>query len=168
VRRRGGLALATLLLALPAAAAPQAGGGRPRPRDEAFRMIDAYIVSNLQEALGISDDQYTRLLPLVTKLQRDRRSLAQRRIQALQELNRVMRQGGATEARVTELLRELKAVEAEEPSTIRRDMDAIDGVLTPLQQAKYRLLEVEVERRLRALMAEMRGRGRARRQMPDN
>jgi Spy/CpxP family protein refolding chaperone len=165
------LVLAGLLAALtPLTLAAQPAAGRPRPRDEAFKMIDAYIVSNMQEALGISDDQYARLLPLVTKLQRDRRALVQRRIQALQELNRVVRQGGATEARVGELLRELKAVEAEEPATIRRDMDAVDAVLTPLQQAKYRLLEVEVERRLRALMSEMRGANRARRgrEMPEN
>jgi hypothetical protein len=155
---------------VPLAAAAQPASGRPRPRDEAFRMIDAYIVSNLQDTLGITDEQHARLLPLVTKLQRDRRALVQRRIQTLQELNRVVRQGGATEARVGELLRELKVVETEEPATIRRDMDAIDAVLTTVQQAKYRLLEVEVERRLRALMSEMRGQNRARRQrqMPPN
>lgn len=156
-----------MLTAAAASAAAQPAGGPRRPRDEAFRMIEAYIVSNMQEALGVTDEQFARLLPLVKRLQRDRRELAQRRIQTLQELHRVMRQGGATEARVTELLRELKALEVEEPATIRRNMDAIDAVLTPVQQAKYRLLEVEVERRLRALMAQMR-QNRARRELPQN
>jgi hypothetical protein len=162
VRLRVLVAAGLAALVAPLAASAQPAEGH-RPRDEAFRMIDAYIVSNLQEALGISDEQFTRLLPLVKRLQRDRRELVQRRIQALQELGRAVRHGGATEARVADLLRDLKAVEAEERDAIRRDMDAIDAVLTPLQQAKYRLLEVEVERRLRALMSELRGQNRGRR-----
>ena len=46
----------------------------------------------------------------------------------------------------------------------------IDVVLGPVQQAKYRLLEVEVERKLRALMTEMRGQNRGRRgtELPEN
>ena len=50
---------------------------------------------------------------------------------------------------MAELLREVKAAEAEEAATMRRDLDAIDAVLTPVQQAKYRVLEVEVERKIR-------------------
>jgi hypothetical protein len=151
------------------AAAQQGRGARP-PRDEAiFRMVEAYLVSNLQEALALSDDQFARVLPHVKRLQRDRRDAAQRRMKALQELRRVMQAGGATEARVGELLREVKAAEAEGPALVRRDMDALDGLLTPLQQAKYRLLEVEVERRLRALMAGRRtNRPRGAPELPEN
>jgi hypothetical protein len=150
------------------AAAQKAGGQRQRPREEAFRMIEAYLVSNLQEGLGLSDEQFTRVLPLVKRLQRDRREAGQRRMRAMQELNRVMQAGGATEARVADLLREVKAAEVEGPATVRRDMDAIDALLSPVQQAKYRLLEVEVERKLRGLMTEMRSQNRARRVLPDN
>lgn len=154
--------------AVPALAQPENRGQR-RPREEAFRMIEAYLVSNLQEALALNDDQFTRVLPLIKRLQRDRREAGQRRIKALQELNRTMQAGGATEGQVADLLREVKAAEAEGPALVRRDMDAVDAVLTPLQQAKYRLLEVEVERKLRGLMAEMRnGRGRRGQEMPEN
>jgi len=133
-------------------------------------MIEAYLVSNLQEGLSLSDDQFVRLLPLVKRLQRDRREVGQRRIKALQELHRVMQAGGATEARVAELLREVKAAETEGPATVRRDMDAVDAVLSPLQQAKYRLLEVEVERKLRGIMADLRNQDRPRRgtELPEN
>ena len=48
-----------------------------------------------------------------------------------------------------DLLKEVKAVESTQHETIRRDMDAIDQVLTPVQQAKFRLLEGEVERKIR-------------------
>ena len=60
-----------------------------------------------------------------------------------------------------ELLKDVKAVESTQHETIRRDMDAIDQVLTPIQQAKFRVLEGEVERKIRALMEDLRGGGRA-------
>jgi Spy/CpxP family protein refolding chaperone len=142
--------------------AGQAGAqGAARPRDEAFKMVDAYIVSNLQESVGISDEQFARILPLVKRLQNDRRDLAQRRGRALSEMRRALESGSATEARVLELLKDVKAVESSQHETIRRDMDAIDQVLTPVQQAKFRVLEGEVERKIRALMEDLRGGARA-------
>ena len=123
-------------------------------------MIDAYFVSNLQESVGLSDEQFVRVLPMVKRLQNDRRQYAQRRQRALQEMRKLLQSGAATEGRLEELLRELKAVESEQPQAIRRDLEVIDGVLTPVQQAKYRILELEVERKIRELMTQMRGEGR--------
>jgi hypothetical protein len=141
-----------------------------RPAEDIGKMIDAYIISNLQEGLGLSDEQFVKLLPLVKRLQTDRRAFAQRRQRALQELRRSLQSGSATDARVSELLRELKIVESEEPGAIRRDREALDAALTPLQQAKYRLLEVELDRRLREVMNQVRrnaaDQARARRNAP--
>jgi Spy/CpxP family protein refolding chaperone len=135
-------------------------GERRAPRDEAFKMIDAYIVSNLQESLDLTDDQFVKLLPLVKRLQSDRRDVLQRRQRALMELRRLLGSGGATEARVTDLLRQIKTAEAEEPALLKRDRDAIDAVLSPVQQAKFRVLEVEVERKIRELMGQIRSQRR--------
>lgn len=146
------------LVCLAGEASAQAGG---RQRGEAFKMVDAYIVSNLQESVGLSDDQFARILPLVKRLQHDRRELAQRRGRALGEMRRVLESGSATEARVIDLLKDVKAVESTQHETIRNDMDAIDQVLTPIQQAKFRLLEAEVERKIRALMEGLREGNRA-------
>jgi hypothetical protein len=146
------------LVCLAGEASAQAGA---RQRGEAFKMVDAYIVSNLQESVGLSDDQFARILPLVKRLQNDRRELAQRRGRALAEMRRVLESGTATEARVLDLLKDVKAVESTQHETIRSDMDAIDQVLTPIQQAKFRLLEGEVERKIRALMEGLREGNRA-------
>lgn len=141
---------------------PGPGADGP-PREDLFKMVDAYIISNLQEGLGLSDEQFVRLLPLVKRIQTTRRGYLQRRQQALGELRRTLQAGSATDSRVGDLLRELKAIEVEEPAAVRRDQEAIDGALTPLQQAKYRVLEVEVERRLRELMTQVRQNAGARR-----
>lgn len=149
------IAAVTIALSL-SAGAVLAQNPQRRPRDEAFKMVEAYVVSNLQESLGLTDEQFTKLLPHVKRLQRDRRDLAQRRGTALAEMRRMLGSGAATEARVAELLKEVKAVEAEQPDVLRRDLEAIDSVLTPIQQAKFRLLEGEVERKIRALMNDLR------------
>ena len=132
-----GRTLATLALALvvsaPVLAQGRPGAGQGQRRDEAFRMVDAYIVSNLQESLALTDDQFVKLLPLVKRLQTDRRAVLQRRQQALMELRRLLASGDATEARVTELLGEVKAAERDEPGLLRKDRDAIDAVLSPVQ-----------------------------------
>jgi hypothetical protein len=138
---------------------PEGGAGRKQrraARDEVFKMVDAYIVSNLQEGLGLGDDAFVKVLPLVKRLQSDRRSFAQRRHRALGELRRTLESGAATEARVAALLAEIKGVEVEEPAALRRDMEAIDAALDPVQQAKFRVLEAEVERRIRELASRMR------------
>ncbi len=152
MRARGIVALLALVLCPWARA--QTGRAAPpvRPRDEVLKMIDAYIVSNLQESLGLSDEQFVKVLPLLRRLQTDRRSYADRRHALMQEMRRSLAAGRATEPRIAEAMRDLHALENDEPAIIRKDVDALDAVLTPTQQAKLRLLQVQVEQRLRELL----------------
>ena len=55
-----------------------------------------------------------------------------------------------------EALDSFKALQTSGPAGIRERMEALDAVLTPLQQAKYRVFEVEVEHRMRDLMRRSR------------
>lgn len=151
--------LALLALAGPVQE-PEAPPGDRRPREEAAKMIDAYILSNLQESLGLTDEQFVKLLPLVKRLQSDRRDQIQKRFRLLREMRKQLESGTATEPRVLDLLKELKAIEAAEPERMRRNVEAIDAVLTPLQQAKFRILEVEIDRKIRELMNQIRRQGR--------
>lgn len=167
------VAAAVVVCALAGAGAPAQEPARPegpgRARDEAFKIVDAYVVSNLQESLGLTDEQFTRLLPLVMKLHNDRRDLVHRRLQSLRELRHLLASGGATGAQVEDRLREIKKVENEEPAVLQRDRAAVDAALSPLQQAKFRVLEAEVEQKIRGLrnrMMEGRPGGRGRRPAP--
>jgi len=163
VTRRGLLVLALLSIAAPAVAQGRlrqgGAGGRREAREELFKMVDAYIVSNLQESLGLTDEQFVKVLPLVKRLQTRRRENVQKRIETLAEMRRLLESGTATEPRVAELLKQLKAQEFDDPAAIRRDVEAIDAVLSPVQQAKFRLLEARVEQRIRELMSRARAQG---------
>ncbi len=121
-------------------------------RDEAFRMIDAYVIANLQESLGLDESTYVRAIPVVNNLQKTRREYFGERLGTLRKMRRLLRSGTATEAQVRGTLDAFKALEVQGPERIRKQMDELDALLTPLQQAKYRVFEVEVERRLRELM----------------
>ena len=70
----------------------------------------------------------------------------------MREMRRLLRQGGAVEPQVLELLKQAKALDVEGPERTRRNLEALDALLTPIQQAKYRVLESEVEQRMRELM----------------
>jgi len=128
-------------------------GHVPELRDETFRLMDAYLISNLQESLGLTDEQFAKAMPLVKKLQSDRRDFARRRMQALRSLRRTLVSGSATEASVADLLKEVKNAGAEERAATARNTEALDAALTPLQQAKFRVFEAEVDIRLRHLLA---------------
>ncbi len=165
---------ACLAIAAPAAAA-QEGRGQPggagaegaRARgEEAFKMVEAYLVSNLQESLSLTDEQFVKALPLVKRLQGQRREYYLARARLLREMRRLMRSGTASEAQVVETLRQLKALDSEGPARTRANMEALDAALTPIQQAKYRLLEVEVEQRMRELMRRTRAEGPGRGERP--
>lgn len=134
------------------AGAPPRGPGEGRPRGEAFKMVEAYFLSNLQESLELTDEQYVKLLPAVKKVQAERRDQMERRGRASLQLRHALQSGKATEASVAESLRELKRLEAEGPAAVHKLQEAVDAQLTPLQQAKYRLTEMEVERKVRELL----------------
>ncbi len=147
---------------------PRARRGTAEPPEHVFKMVDEYFVRNLKERLDLTDDQLARVLPPLRKLQNDRRALTRRRFRAMLELRRSLASGGATEGAIEALLREVKAVESEEATTLRRDREAIDGVLTPLQQAKFRVLEAEVERRVRHALSRPGRGGRSGHPRPRN
>lgn len=151
--------LVLCLTCLAGASSAQDATPRPSaraPRDEVFKMLDAYIVSNLQESLDLTDEQFVKILPLVKRVQAGRREYAQQRARAIAEMSRLFESGGATEARIAEMMADLKTMETQGPARLRRGVDALDSLLTPVQQAKLRILEAQVERRIRGLMARIR------------
>lgn len=135
---------------------PREGERRGRAREEIFRILDAHIADNLQEKLGLTDEQLARALPLVRRLHAERRRFAERKIRAFHMMRRLARSASISDARAAELLQMVKTAEAEEDAALRSGQDAVDAVLTPAQQVRYRILEAEIEQRLRELMVRVR------------
>jgi Spy/CpxP family protein refolding chaperone len=162
VRFPAALALVLAAFSMPATAQPGRGGPLARVEqgpDEFPKMVDAYLLSHVQDALGLTEAQSEKVLPLILKLQADRRARNRREMQAVQETRKLLGSGTATESQVAERMKEFHAIENEEPALLRKDLEAVDKELTLVQQAKYRVLEQEVVRSLRARVRELRGEG---------
>jgi len=133
-------------------------------REELVKLIDAYVLSNLQETLELSDEQFVKILPLVKKWQGNRRAHQQRRMASLGEMRRLFETGAATEPRIGELLRSLKQADLDEQAALRKDIEAIDAQLSVVQQAKLRIFEMRVQQRLREIIERQRQQGAGPRQ----
>jgi hypothetical protein len=68
------------------------------------------------------------------------------------ELRRRLGSGRATEAQIEEALQEVKRVELSGPAAVQKQLEAVDAQLSTLQQAKFRLVEAEVERKVHELL----------------
>jgi hypothetical protein len=161
------LLAALTLIALPLSAGdpPRADEERAPARDEIPEILDYYMLSHLQERLGLTDAHNAKVVPLVMQYQKDLRGCRKGKMKSVTALKKLLKSGTATESQLVEHLNALRAIEAEDRGKLKKDLEAIDGELTVVQQAKFRVLEHEVERKFFQLMRDAMGPGgRARRE----
>ena len=166
------LAIAAAFAVTPAAA--QEAGQRPaRPTQDAAapgeaslstadsialaNALDQYAMVQAQRTLQLSEGQYAQFVPLLRELQQLKRRNFQGRNRLLQELRREVRgRGGAAEpddATLTATLQKLRDHEEQAARDLKAAYEALDGVLTPRQRARFRLFEEQIEgRKLELLM----------------
>ena len=126
-------------------------------------MLDGYMLIQAQDVLQLSDEQFPRFLSRVRAWQDTRRRSQGERQRMLQELRRMTAARGGTvdEATIKERLKALDDLESRAGMEIRQQRTAIDQVLNPYQQARFRIFEETMEqRKIELLMRARQGRGR--------
>lgn len=165
MRVSGVLAIASLcLLPLGAAAQPpRAGAPAAPPADmspgQVHQLFDAMLVMQSQTALALGEQQYGQFLTRLRVLQETRRRHQQERGRLIGELQRMTNPRNpeaASEADLKARLSELQEIEARSAAELRRAYSGIDEVLTPAQQARFRVLEEQIERRKLELVSRAR------------
>ena len=162
----------TLGMPVPVLAQPPRGEqGRPQqprrvvpPTDDmsparVHELFDAMLVMQAQNALSLTDAQYSQFLTRLRPLQEARRRNQQERVRLMNELQRLVNPRSAQappESDVRMRLDALRELEARSATELRRAYDAIDEVLTPNQQARFRVLEEQIERRKLELVGRAR------------
>lgn len=158
------LATAILLGALTGAAAAQQFQAQPQgPRPplsgidnndmspaEIQKLFDAYLVMEAQPALTLTDEQYPQFLTRLRALQETRRRNQQERSRLMADLQRLsnLRQAPRSdEAALKERLTALQELESHTAAELRKAYNALDEVLDPRQQARFRIFEEQIERR---------------------
>ena len=175
------LAVWLIVMALAAPAFAQAGRqqGRVPPRQQDNRdsrgaqpaddlspaqlhqLFDAMLVMQAQNALSLNDQQYAQFVTRVKSLQDVRRRNQQERMRVINELQRLTNPRNpkpAAEADVTPRLEALQEIESRAAGELRRAYDGVDEVLNPLQRARFRVLEEQIERRKLELVGRARNR----------
>jgi len=131
----------------------------PQPAHQDVQgMMEAYILSKLQDALDLTDEQFGQMVVAQTKLSDTRRDYRQNRMRVLRQMRQILQNEEAGEDELQPLLDELEALRDEFLSDEKRRYQAIDSILDVRQQARYRILEVELQRRLQEMMRRVQGR----------
>ena len=165
-----GCALVLLMAVAPAVAAqsegqpPAAPGAPGAPTDDmspmqVHQLFDAMLVMQAPDALALSEPQYAQFVSRVKTLQDARRRSQQQRVRMIGELQRLTNPRNpkpADEAEITRRLSALQELEARQAADLRRAYTGIDEVLTPLQRARFRVLEEQIERRKLELVGRAR------------
>jgi hypothetical protein len=123
------------------------------------QLFDAMLVMQAQNALALNEQQYGVFLSRLRVLQETRRRHQVERgrlINELQKLTNPRNTEGPSEAEVKARMTTLQELEARSATELRRAYNGIDEVLTPLQQARFRVLEEQIERRKLELVARAR------------
>ncbi len=133
---------------------------------ELQQLFDAYALMQAQETLQLTDSQYPQFLSRLKALQTVRRRTQAERQRIVQDLRRLVQRGdgnAAVKAAITERIKALRESESRAVTEVMQAADSLDEILDPLQQAKLRILEEQMERRkLELLMRARQGnRGRA-------
>lgn len=133
---------------------------------ELQRLFDAYVLVQAQDVLQLTDAQAGPFLSRFRALQDTRRRQLAERTRIVQDLRRLADRGRAdATARdaIRDRLKALRELEARTVTEVLQAVDRLDEVLDPVQQARLRVLEEQMERRKLELLLRARQGARARR-----
>jgi hypothetical protein len=160
--------LLSVLLALSAGVATASAQGGARqgfdaPADlspgEIQRLFDAMLIADAQQALALSDTQYPEFITRLRTLQETRRGNMAQRVKLMAELQRLSSPRATAPPDDTALkdrLSALQELESRSAAELRRAYNQINEVLDLRQQARFRVLEEQVERRKLELLMRAR------------
>jgi hypothetical protein len=146
-------------LRVQAAAQARAEGAGADPAELA-RLFDAYTVMQAQEVLGLDEARFGSFVTRLRALQELRRRHLRARAAAMREMRQLLQTPG-NDAALKEKLDALARLESTNRADEQRARDAVDEVLDVRQQARFRLLEQQLELRKLELVNRARARLRA-------
>ncbi len=130
-------------------------GVSPLPVPEIQEMIQGFYVSRLQQELTLDDEQFVELLPALRDSLEQRNRLGQEHSRALNELRRAL-QEGASDDEFNRLVQDVDNTERQLRDVQEELLREVDPTLTPEQRARFRIVQPNVENRIRNLIERSR------------
>lgn len=159
--------LLTLLLLLPAAAAPvpaqDTEGPEAGPEGEDLRQaIRRHFSNRLRQELALTDEQMSAILPQVEELEQSRNGMRRERRETVRRLTQGL-QRGASDAELQQLLDRLDTIEQDQRKVERTAMARIDEQLSVRQRVQFRFFIERFRKAMQQRIEEFRGDGPPRR-----
>lgn len=126
---------------------------------QVHQLFDAMLVRQAQNALALDQETHGVFVTRLEALQDTRRRMQQERVKLVAELQRLSNPRAAATPSDDDLksrLGALQELETRGAADLQRAYGAIDELLTPLQQARFRVLEAQMERRKLQLVGRAR------------
>jgi hypothetical protein len=115
---------------------------------EVQQMFDALTLMQAEQTLQLSETQFPGFVLRLRALQQQRRRYQQERRQLVQQLVRLTAPAAASDdVPIKERLKALVDLDQRANADLRAAYQAVDQVLSVRQQARFRILEEQVERR---------------------
>jgi hypothetical protein len=146
----------------PAASKTQAQGASAKPGPQPVSMaevrkaFDAYAVTQAQEQVKISKDQLPKFMAEYKELNDSRRMAAQEHNRLLLELRQHVMDAKVSDTQLKDRLKALRDVEERSHADVRKAYDEIDKLLDVRQQARFRVFEKDMDRRMAQVIARTR------------
>jgi len=122
-------------------------------------LLDTFAVMQAEQALQLSEEQYPNFVAHLRRLQSTRRRFQQERQRMLRELNGLAQRADPSRDEVLlAKLRELDDLAQRAAQQMRERYAELDGVLSPVQRARFRFFEDQLERRKIELLMKLGGR----------
>ena len=176
VARRVALAGALLLL-IPASALAQnpgrqaqaaARGPRAQPQRPALppigrgmnaiqlqQHLDALALTQAREHLKLDDEQFGAFAPKLLRLQTVRRRMMQERRRTMVELNQLLSAQTPSDDAIATKVRAFDDTNRRGAEELVKAFQELDGVLSPWQRGRFRVLEEQMERRKLELLTKL-------------
>jgi Spy/CpxP family protein refolding chaperone len=117
--------------------------------------LDALVLRQAQEHLKLSDDQYGTFAPKLVRLQNIRRRMLQERRKAMADLNQLLQADAANDDAISTKVRAFDDTTRRGAEELVKAFQDLDGVLTPWQRGRFRVLEEQIERQKVQLLAKL-------------
>jgi Spy/CpxP family protein refolding chaperone len=158
MKRQVSAAAFVLILALGTLAQAQASlQGDPQARMRIRENISNLYLLRLTRALDLSEEQAAKVYPLLTRVEKEKTGIQRRMGQDLRGLRAELAGSEPGEQKVLELVIRIR----EARSAIRQKDDEVegvlDGILTPIQKARYLIFTVDFLRSIGENLGRARG-----------
>ena len=146
-----------IVVAAPGMLGAQRPTKAPPQREQLEAQVRREYTRVVQQRVGLSDDQMTRLGPINRRFSEDRRALQLQERDTRIAIQRGIRDTAARgdSARMSGLLQQLVEIQKRRVQLVEDEQRALAAIMTPLQRARYMALQEQTRRQV----DQRRGRG---------